>query len=258
MRLFTWNVNGIRSVGRKGLLEWLAAEQPDVLCVQETKATAEQFETQAVRDLGYDVQWHAAVKPGYSGVATFSRGAAAAPPGTTVLGLGEARFDDEGRVLVTRHGDVTVINAYFPNAQRDLGRLDYKTDFYRAMLAFAERRRAAGETVVICGDWNTAHRAIDIENWRGNQKASGFTPGERALVDEYLAAGWVDVFRALHPELARQYSWWSNRPGVREKNVGWRIDYHVVAAETMPRVRAARIHMEVLGSDHCPVELALD
>jgi exodeoxyribonuclease-3 len=255
MRLFTWNVNGIRAAARKGLLDWLAAAQPDVLCVQETKATAEQFETEAMRALGYDVQWHAAVKPGYSGVATFSRGAAAAT--RVEPGLGETRFDDEGRVLVTRHGDVTLINAYFPNAQRDLGRLEYKTDFYRALLAFAGRRRAAGETVVICGDWNTAHRNIDIENWRGNQKASGFTPGERALVDEYLAAGWVDAFRSLHPDVARQYSWWSNRPGVREKNVGWRIDYHMIATEALPRVREARIHMDVLGSDHCPVELAL-
>jgi exodeoxyribonuclease-3 len=253
MRLFTWNVNGIRAAARKGLLGWLAAEKPDVLCVQETKATAEQFETQALRDLGYTIHWHAAVKPGYSGVATFSRVA----PDAHDVGFGEARFDDEGRVLVTRHGDVTLINAYFPNAQRDLGRIDYKTDFYRKMLAFAGERRARGESVVICGDWNTAHRNIDIKNWRGNQAASGFTPAERALVDEFLDAGYVDVFRARNPQLEDQFSWWSNRPGVREKNVGWRIDYHLISADLLPRVTDARIHMAVLGSDHCPVELAL-
>lgn len=253
MRLFTWNVNGIRAAARKGLLDWIAAEKPDVLCVQEVKATEAQFEAQALRDLGYTVHWHAALKPGYSGVATFSRLA----PDAHSLGFAEARFDDEGRVLVTHHGDVTVINAYFPNAQRDLARIDFKTDFYRKMLAFALERRVRGENVVICGDWNTAHTSMDIKNWRGNQQASGFTPPERALVDEFLAAGFVDVFRARHPELADQYSWWSNRPGVREKNVGWRIDYHLIAAELMPRVTDARIHMAVLGSDHCPVELAL-
>ena len=258
MRLFSWNVNGIRAATKKGLLEWLAQTKPDVLCLQEVKATADQFETDALRALGYHVAWHAAMKPGYSGVATFSL----AEPLSVEVGLGESRFDDEGRVLITRHaspvGPITLVNSYFPNAQRDLARIDYKTDFYRLMLQLMSARRAAGEAVAICGDWNTAHRNIDIENWRGNQKASGFTPAERALVDEFLDAGFVDAFRTLHPERKQQYTWWSNRPGVREKNVGWRIDYHLVGAEMMPRVRAASLHMGVLGSDHCPIELDVE
>lgn len=253
MKFFTWNVNGIRAVARNGFMEWLKAARPDVLCLQELRATEAQFETEALRALGYHVLWHPAVKPGYSGVATLSL----VPPTSSLVGLGEPRFDDEGRLVLTRHGDVTLINAYFPNAQRDLTRIDYKIDFYRALLVRAGQLRAAGEKVAICGDWNTAHRNIDIKNWRGNQKASGFTPAERALVDEYLAAGFTDAFREQHPTLADQYTWWSNRPGVRDKNVGWRIDYFLVDASLMPRVVRSHIHMDVRGADHCPVEIEI-
>jgi exodeoxyribonuclease-3 len=251
MRLFTWNVNGIRAATRKGLLDWVAAEKPDVLCVQETKATADQFETQALHDLGYTIHWHAAVKPGYSGVATLSRIGLKG----VELGLGDARFDDEGRALITRQAGLTLVNAYFPNAQRDLARIEYKVDFYTLLLERVAAWRAAGERVVVCGDWNTAHQTVDIENWRANQKASGFTPRERALVDTYLGAGFKDAFRTLYPEARQQYSWWSNRPGVRARNIGWRIDYHLVADEAWSRVVDARVRMDVMGSDHCPVEL---
>lgn len=254
MRLFSWNVNGIRSVRRKGFLEWLDRERPDVLCVQETKARPEQLDAALLEAHGYHVAWASAERPGYSGVATFSR----RPPDEIRVGLGIDVFDAEGRVVVTRHGELSIVNAYFPNGRRDHGRVPFKTTFYREMLAFAERLRAAGQGVVICGDFNTAHQPIDLENWKSNQKTSGFLPEERALLDEYVEAGWIDAFRALHPEARRQYTWWSNRTGVRERNVGWRIDYHFVAPEVWPRVRAARIHMDVLGSDHCPIELVVD
>lgn len=254
LRLFSWNVNGLRSVMKKGLLTFLELHRPDVLCLQEIRASASQIDLEPLLALGYSLDFHPAERPGYSGVATFSR----EPPQRVVLGMGEPRFDTEGRVLITEHRGLTVFNVYFPNAGRDLSRLDYKTDFYRSLKRVVDARRDAGEAVIICGDWNTAHQNVDIENWRGNLKASGFTPHERAVLDEYLEQGYVDAFRALHPETKGAYSWWSNRPGVREKNVGWRIDYHAVDVATMPSVRAARLHPEVRGSDHCPVELVIE
>ncbi len=254
MRLFSWNVNGLRSVARKGFLDWLDRSAPDVLCLQETRVLPAQLDDALLSAHGYHVVWHAAQKPGYSGVATFSR----RPPDAVGAGMGVEAFDREGRVVVTHHGDVTLVNAYFPNGQRDCSRVPFKGEFYRTMLTFLERLRSEGRQVVVCGDFNTAHRAIDLKNWRSNQKTTGFLPEERALFDEYVAAGWVDAFRAMHPDVPDRYTWWSNRPGVRERNIGWRIDYHLVAPELWPRVRAARIHDDVRGSDHCPIELELE
>ncbi|MEZ4473799.1 MAG: exodeoxyribonuclease III [bacterium] len=254
MRIFSWNVNGIRAAWRKGMSAWLAQGAPDVLGLQEIKATPAQLDADQLTGHGYHVVWNPAKKPGYSGTATFSRTA----PDEVILGFGEDRFDDEGRVTTTRHGDVWVVNAYFPHGQRDFARMDYKTDFYRAMAVFGDRLRATGKPVIICGDWNTAHQEVDIKNAKANRKTSGFTDEDRALVDEFVAAGWVDTFRALHPDAVDVYSWWSQRPTVRERNIGWRIDYHFASAEAMARVKAARVHMDVLGSDHCPVEVELD
>ncbi|MCB9554218.1 MAG: exodeoxyribonuclease III [Myxococcales bacterium] len=253
MRVFAWNVNGIRSCHRRGcLLPFIEAERPDVLCLQEVRALVDQCPGE-IAALGYDVAWAAAEKPGYSGVATVSRVA----PERVVVGLGDPAFDAEGRVLTTRHRGVTVVNAYFPHGQRDHARLPFKTAFYRAILAYGAKLRAAGEAVVICGDWNTAHREIDLKNHKGNRKTSGFTEPERALVDEFVAAGWVDAWRAQNPDV-EQYTWWSNRPGVRERDVGWRIDLAFVDPTLWRRVRATRIHGAVLGSDHCPIELEID
>jgi exodeoxyribonuclease-3 len=253
LRFVTWNVNGIRAAVGQGFFDWLEAEQPEVVALQEVRARLDQFDAARAESLGYTVVWHDARKPGYSGVATLSRLGFE----QVEVGLGEPRFDDEGRVLQTRQGGIVLLNAYFPNAQRDLARIEYKVEFYAVMLARVNALRATGEHVVICGDWNTAHQNVDIENWRANQKTSGFTPRERALVDECLGAGLHDAFRELYPETTRHYSWWSNRPGVRERNIGWRIDYHLVADEAWHRVVDARVRMEVKGSDHCPVELWL-
>lgn len=257
MRLFSWNVNGLRSVAGKGFRAWIDAELPDVLALQEVRAEPHQVDealtTGLLADHGYHQVFNPAEKKGYSGTATFSRRA----PDEVELGLGEARFDSEGRTVITRYGDVRLINCYFPNGQRDLGRIPYKLDFYRLVLARAQAFRAAGERVIICGDWNTAHQNIDLKNWKANQKMTGFRPEERALLDEFEAAGYIDAFRKLHPEQPDHYTWWSNRAGVRERNIGWRIDYHWVAAEVWPTVKAARLHPQVLGSDHCPIELQL-
>ncbi len=253
MRLISWNVNGIRACQRKGFLDWLKAAAPDVVSLQETRATTDQLDKSMRRAHRYHSTWVAAEKPGYSGVATLSR----EPHEVVAVGLGEPRFDVEGRVLATRHGDVTILNAYFPNGQRDHGRVPYKLDFTRAAMAYANQLRAEGHLVVICGDVNTSHHPIDLRNVTGNRNSTGFLEPERAALDEWTDAGWVDAFRALHPGEPNRYTWWSNRKGVRERNVGWRLDYHFVAPELWPRVVAADILAEVLGSDHCPIQLTL-
>ena len=255
MKLFSWNVNGIRACHRKGqFIKLLETFEPDVLCIQETKAWPEQLDDDLLADHGYHVTWAQAEKKGYSGVATFAK---AQPDGCRV-GLGIEAFDREGRVVVTEHGDITVVNAYFPNGQRDHARLPYKTDFYRAMFAFGQAERARGRHVVICGDWNTAHHEIDLKNWKSNRKTSGFTEPERDLITEFCDAGYLDAYRTLNPEKGDRYTWWSNRVGVRERNIGWRIDYHFVNEELWSRVTGAEIHDQFMGSDHCPIELELD
>ncbi|MBU0553352.1 exodeoxyribonuclease III [Myxococcota bacterium] len=254
MRLISWNVNGVRAVVRKGFFDWLSADQADVICLQETKIQADQL-TPALRSKhGYHTVWAHAEQGGYSGVATFSKVA----PDEIIIGIGDPQFDDEGRTITTRYDNLVVINGYFPNGGRDLKRVPYKLDYYSALFDYAQRLRAQGRDVVICGDWNTAHHEIDLKNWKGNQKATGFLPEERAVLDDWVAAGWVDTFRKLHPGEEGCYTWWAQRPGVRERNVGWRIDYHFVNEEMWPRVRDALIHPNVLGSDHCPIELVVD
>ncbi|MCA9545182.1 MAG: exodeoxyribonuclease III [Myxococcales bacterium] len=257
MRFFSWNVNGVRAVARKGFLDWLAQAKPDVLGLQEIKATPDQLGPDLLAEHGYHVLWNPAERKGYSGTALFAR----EPFEVLATGLGEAQFDDEGRTTITRHqsagGPVVLINCYFPHGKRDLSRVDYKNTFYARMMVVADALRAQGEHVVIGGDWNTAHQPIDLTNDKANKKTAGFTQPERDALDLWPQAGWIDAWRRLHPE-EEKYTWWSNRPGVRERNIGWRIDYHWVAPELWPRVKGAVIHDQVLGSDHCPVELIVD
>lgn len=225
-----------------------------MLCLQEIKALPEQLDDGLLNSHGYHVSWAPAEKKGYSGVATFSK----EPPDAVQVGLGEPRFDREGRVLISEYGPLTVVNCYFPNGQRDHARLPYKTDFYRHLLEWSRAQRDAGRLMVICGDWNTAHQELDLKNWKTNRKTSGFTDFERSLIDEFIDEGWHDSFRALHPDSRDVYSWWSNRAGVRDRNIGWRIDYHFVCNALRPHVRAADVRMEIMGSDHCPVTLQLE
>jgi len=253
MRIFSWNVNGFRAAWKKGLAEFLAQGDADVLCLQEIKARPEQLDADQLAAHGYHAVWNPAEKPGYSGTATLSK----RPPDEVILGLGDPQFDSEGRVTATRHGDLWVVGAYFPHGQRDFARMPYKVDFFHAMLAYGARLRAAGHPVVICGDWNVAHTEQDIKNAKSNRTTSGFTPADCALLDEFVAAGWIDTFRRQHPDERDVYSWWSNRPGVRDRNIGWRIDYHFTTPETWPRIQDTRIHMDVRGSDHCPVEVVI-
>ncbi|HSN53392.1 MAG TPA: exodeoxyribonuclease III [Candidatus Sulfomarinibacteraceae bacterium] len=255
IRLYSWNVNGLRACGRKGFLGWLDTERPDVLGLQETRALPDQLEPELREPDGYRTWFHPAERKGYSGVALLS---GAEPRSVTLGGLGEERFDSEGRLIIADYGPFLFYTGYFPNGGHDLSRVPYKLEFSEAVLQHAEAQRKAGRSVVICGDVNTAHEEIDLANPASNRKNTGFLPEERAWVSRFLDHGYVDVFRRRNPDTPGLYTWWSNRPGVRERNVGWRIDYFFVSDDLVDHVIDARIHPEVLGSDHCPISLELE
>lgn len=255
LRVVSWNVNGLRSAANKGFVEWLDECGADVVGLQETRALPEQVPGHVLAPPGWHVSLQPAEKKGYSGVALYSRVA----PDSIETSLGAQRFDEEGRLQIARFGDVTIANVYFPNGSgkgRDNSRVPYKLDFYRALHERLEPLRARGEAVLVIGDFNTAHRPIDLARPKSNEKTSGFLPEEREELDRWLQTGWTDTYRALNPERA-QYSWWSNRPGVRARNVGWRIDYVLASEGAMARVESAFIHDHVLGSDHCPIGVDL-
>ncbi len=254
LRLFSWNVNGLRACDRKGFSRWLHEERPDVLGLQEVRATPAQLDSHLLEPDGYQCFLHPAQRPGYSGVALYSR---VAPVDVSLGGLGVEHFDSEGRLIIADYGSFLFYTAYFPNGGPDLARVPYKLEFSEAVLQHAEAQRRAGRSIVICGDVNTAHEEIDLANPKANRKNTGFLPEERAWVTRLVGHGYVDVFRHLHPGEAGHYTWWSNRPGVRERNVGWRIDSFFVSEDLLDRVVTSRHHPHVLGSDHCPIELVL-
>jgi exodeoxyribonuclease-3 len=249
----TWNVNGIRAAQKGGFLKWFADHAADIVCVQETKARPEQLDEAMLHPEGYHSYWHSAEKPGYSGVATYSK----REPLDVKYGLGIPEIDREGRVLILEYPDFSMVNAYFPNSQREHTRLDYKLEFCAQMLKFLEARRQQGKHVVLCGDLNIAHRAIDLKNPKQNENNAGYLPEERAWMDHFIdQTGYVDAFRNFTPDPGH-YTWWSYRPGVREKNIGWRLDYFVVNPELKGRLKLCEIQPHVRGSDHCPVSLRL-
>ncbi len=253
MRLVSWNVNGIRAAIRNGFWEWLDADAPDILCLQETRIQMAQLPRDLRDAHGYHAFWHSAERKGYSGVATFCQEV----PRAVRYGLGQPRFDAEGRVLITEHLGFTLVNAYFPSGQRSRARVAFKLDFYDELLASCADLRAQGHRLIVCGDLNTAHQPIDLARPKQNEKTSGFLPEEREALSCWLKAGFVDVFRHLHPK-AEVYTWWTYRFDARSRNIGWRLDYFLVAQELLAQVSGARILGGVTGSDHCPVELQLD
>ncbi len=253
MKLVAWNVNGIRAVQKKGFLDWLRQTDPDILFLQETKASPDQLDEALLKPEGYHTYWAAAERKGYSGVALFSK----TEPKSVTLGLGIPEYDIEGRTIVAEYDDFVILGAYFPNGGRDLSRVPYKMAYKKAFLEYCNTCRTNGKSVIFCGDVNTAHQEIDLARPKDNHKTTGFLPEERAWMDELVIAKYVDVFRHLNPDRAEAYSWWSNRSGARERNIGWRIDYFFVSDDLVPRVAGAEIHPEVLGSDHCPVSLIL-
>ena len=248
LRALSWNVNGVRAVEKKGLLEWLAKADPDILCLQETKASLDQLPASLTHIDGYDIYFSSAEKKGYSGVALYSK----IKPEQVSYGFGIDMFDREGRLIIADYGDFVLLNVYFPNGKASAERLKYKMDFYDAFLAFVDRLRDEGRNTVVCGDVNTAHEEIDLARPKANQTISGFLPEERAWIDKFINHGHVDIFRRYNNEPG-QYTWWDLMTRARERNVGWRIDYFFVNEDFVDRVDAAYILPEVMGSDHCPV-----
>ena len=253
MRLVSWNVNGVRAAVKKGLLDWLDHERPDILCIQETKAHTDQLSSEILQDHGYKTYWHSGERRGYSGVATFCK----EEPLYVQEGLGIEKYDREGRVLLTEHDGFLLYNIYFPNGQKDDVRLQFKLDFYDDLLPIINEQVESDNNVIVAGDWNTAHFPIDLARPRENIRTSGFMPVERERLDTYVDNGWVDTFRLFHPEPGR-YSWWSYRMGARDRNIGWRIDYFFVNGSFAESCLDADIHDDVMGSDHCPISLSIE
>ena len=249
--IFSWNVNGYRACLKKGFTQWLQQESPDIICLQETRVLTEQISEEEQCPQGYHAVWHSAERKGYSGTAVFSKNKAL----KVTLGIGAKEFDCEGRCIEMDFGDFVLFNCYFPNGGRDLLRVPYKLKFYDRLLKKAKKLKKAGRNVLITGDWNTCHQEIDLARPKANHKSTGFLPEERKWVDTFIAAGFLDTFRDQYPEQEEAYSWWSQRGGAREKNIGWRLDYFLANEESLPYIRENIIHPTTKGSDHCPVEL---
>ena len=252
MRIFSWNVNGVRAIEKKGFLDWVDAIVPDILCIQETKAHFEQLPDSLQNMEGYHGYWHSGERKGYSGVATFSK----QEPLHVQYGLGIEKYDREGRVLITEFENFLLYNIYFPNGQKDEHRLQYKLDFYDDLLEILNEQVASGTNVIVGGDWNTAHQEIDLANPKANQNNSGFMPVERAQIYTYIDNGYIDTFRLFHDEPDR-YSWWTYRFGARQRNIGWRIDGFFTNQDFIENISDSEIHEDVMGSDHCPVSIEL-
>jgi len=249
MRILSWNVNGLRALLSKGFLKWLDKDSPDILCIQETKASPEQLNKDVLEHDSYHSYWDSsALKKGYSGVATFSK----EEPIKVERGLGIEKFDAEGRILMTEFKDFVLFNVYFPNGKASSDRLNFKLEFYEAFLSKIESLRKKGKKIIFCGDVNTAHKEIDLTHPKNNEKISGFLPIERKWMNRVVEHGYLDSLREFHnePEL---YSWWDMKTGARKRNVGWRIDYFFVQKELRKNLKNGFIMPEVMGSDHCPI-----
>lgn len=249
MKIVSWNVNGIRSCGQKGLFDFWERENPDLLCLQETKAHPDQLEDPLVSPLGWQSYWSAAQRKGYSGTVIYTR----KTPDEVSYGIGIPKFDAEGRFVILRFGDLWLYNVYFPNGSSGDDRHKFKQEFLHKFLRHLQGRLAAGDKVIVVGDYNVAHRDEDVFDPIALSKISGFLAEERAWFGEFLKAGFVDTFRELHPTAKNRYSWWSYLDNSRMTNRGWRIDHICVSANLKDRLRSANILEDQLGSDHCPV-----
>jgi len=249
MRIITVNLNGIRSAASKGFYDWLAQQDADIVCLQELKSRTEDMSAQMLMPKGYHGYFHYAEKKGYSGVGIYCR----ERPQQVISGLGIAEFDAEGRYLCADFANFSIVSLYMPSGSSSEERQAVKFKFMAAFMPHLQELRASGREVVICGDWNIAHREIDLKNWRGNKKNSGFLPEERAwLTKLFDEVGFVDVFRRLHPEL-EAYTWWSNRGQAWAKNVGWRIDYQIATLGIAVKAQSASIYKAQRFSDHAPL-----
>ncbi len=249
IRLISWNVNGIRAIHKKGFIDWLLNENPDIICLQETKAHPEQLPKDLISINGYSSYFSSSkIKKGYSGVAVYSK----LEPIDVKHGFGISRFDDEGRILIVDFQEFTLFNIYFPNGKMSEERLQYKMDFYDAFLENAYKLLKQGRKILVCGDVNTAHKEIDLARPKENEKSSGFLLIERQWIDKFLSHGFVDTFRMFNDQPGN-YTWWDMQTRARERNIGWRIDYFFVSENFKANITDAFILSDVTGSDHCPV-----
>jgi exodeoxyribonuclease III len=253
MRIISYNVNGIRSAINKGFIEWLKTDPADIICIQETKALRDNVDHMQFTQLKYEDYWFSAQKKGYSGVAVFTK----IKPDNVIYGNGHAVSDDEGRVIQMDFKDIRLINAYFPSGTSGDERQDFKYKWLDEFYIYLNELKKKFPKLIVMGDYNIAHKEIDIHDPKGNKKSSGFLPDERAWMDKFFENGWVDTFREFHPEPHR-YSWWTQRfPSVRAQNKGWRIDYINVASPLKSQLVTAEIYPDIKHSDHCPVYLEL-
>lgn len=253
LKLLSWNVNGIRSQEKKGFLDWLLKESPDVLCVQETKAHIDQLSKELINPNGYKTFWSSGERKGYSGVATFSK----IESKKTDTGFGVKKFDNEGRILINDFNDFILFNIYFPNGQRDSERLNYKLAFYDEFLKYINNLKEKGKKIIICGDVNTAHKEIDLARPKENENTSGFLPIERKWMDKFVEHGYIDTFRHFIKE-GGHYTYWDPITRARDRNVGWRIDYFFISLNLLKSLKKAFIMPEVMGSDHCPLGIEIE
>lgn len=254
LTLYSWNVNGIRAAQKKGFLDWLHKTKPDFLGIQETKAHPDQLDEELRNPEGYHSYWASAERKGYSGVALFTR----IEPISVQIGLGIEEYDREGRTIVAEYDEFVLITAYFPNGSRDHSRVPFKMAYKESFLDFCNQLRAQGKSVIFCGDVNTAHREIDLARPKDNQNSTGFLPIEREWIDKVVEQGYIDSFRALHPDTTEAYSWWAYWGKARERNVGWRLDYFFITPDLEGRITSAEILADIQGSDHCPVLLTIE
>ncbi len=251
--IISYNVNGIRAAINKGLLDWIKEVKPSMLCIQETKAQPDQVDLSSLKRMGYNDYWHSAEKKGYSGVLILAE----RKPDRVIIGMNTKDYDSEGRLIRLDYGDVSVLNVYIPSGTTGDIRQDFKMKFLDDFLTFLNDLKQERPELLVCGDFNIAHREIDIHNPVSNKNTSGFLPEERAWVDKFLESGFVDSFRYKYPDNVK-YSWWSFRANARSKNLGWRLDYHMVTEPMKARIKDAGIINEAEHSDHCPVWVNLD
>lgn len=250
MKVVSWNINGIRAIMKKGFAEWLDRSGADVVCLQEIKADFDSIPAEIRQPPGYHAFWHPCErKKGYSGVGILSR----IMPDTVESKIGIQEFDEEGRILELSFGSLIIYGVYFPNGSTGNARVPYKMRFYDALFRRCSAQRSEGKKIVVAGDYNTAHHEIDLARPKENQHTTGFLPEERLKLDELVDDNWLDTFRVFHPEQANVYTYWDYFTKARERNVGWRIDYHWITADLEPALKNAWIESDVMGSDHCPV-----
>jgi exodeoxyribonuclease-3 len=253
LKLISWNVNGIRAIARKGFTDWMKEANADILCLQETKARPEQLSQELINPIKHKSYWSSAEKKGYSGTVTYSK----IGPKKVAYSMGEPGLDTEGRIVITEFPDFVLFNVYFPNGKKNQERLKYKLDYYDAFLSLADAYKKKGKGVITCGDFNTAHKEIDLARPKENENVSGFLPIERKWIDKFISHGYTDTFRQFNKKPG-QYSWWDYKTRARERNIGWRLDYFFVSDDLLPKLKDAFILRDVMGSDHCPVGIIFD